>query len=121
MFPARFELRLHQHDDLSSAALVRRLRKGGINHGRKNQGRGDKGNIHREEIHSDADRFPRKIASVGFLQEPDSRILAKSEVHLAEPGPPRDAWGAPTREKKMGNPASGRANIKTNLSRDCDI
>ena len=76
LFAARLELGLNQADGL--AAGGQQLPDGG-----QNQGQGDKGDVHREELQLLGDLLPGEIPGVGALQVDHPGVVAQVPGQLA--------------------------------------
>src|SRR6267143_5646983 len=57
------------------------IRKGGIDHGRQNQGGGNERDVHHDEIHKLAEVFVAKIARILFLEQTNPGILTQMKFH----------------------------------------
>src|SRR5580700_11340347 len=82
-FPARFKLRFYEDDNVAVNRLsyvASRTRR--ANHGRQDQRRGDKRNVHGNEIDGLAEVGWLEIAGVSFFQEAQAEIIAQPEIYL---------------------------------------
>src|SRR5260370_4787895 len=88
-FPARFELRFHQHYNLADVnrtndfAIRTANRRSGVDHRRQDQSVGYEGDIHGYEVNRPAKGARREIAGRWFLQKPNARVASPTEIHLA--------------------------------------
>ena len=72
---------------------------GSLDHCRKNQRSGDKRNVHGKELHRFDDVLGTQVAGIGFFQQADTRVVAKTEIDLAVAGVHgNDARGAVLQE-----------------------
>ncbi len=126
LLAARLELRFHQDHKLKT--IARRVGLHTAQHGRENECSRDEGNIHGDK----ADRLlpqrwispnllRRKVASVGFFQQPDAGIAAQSRIHLSVTGVHCDYFSRATLEKAVGETAGGSANVHAGPAAHVDL
>src|SRR5260370_15663370 len=133
-FPARFELRFHQHHNLAndfgycwrsrigrqiaSQAGARRSR---ANHRRQHQGGGDEGDIHNNEVNRLANVRGFEIAGVGSLHKPNTRIVAQAEIHLAITAVYGNHLGGAVLQHAAAEASRGSTDVETDFALQIDL
>ena len=109
LLAAGLKLRLHQHHQFATSR--RRARRYTAQHGWENECSRDEGNIHGDKADRlrvrriRPDLLGRKVASVGFLQQLDSRVAAQSRINLPVTGVHGDDFGRATLQEAVGEAA----------------
>jgi hypothetical protein len=118
MLPASLELRLHEYDELSTLALDRKRRR---DDRRQNQPGRNERDVHGDEIDELADLFVSKVSGVGFLQQPDARVLPEAEIDLPVASVDCNDSRSPVLQEAIGETAGGSTDIKTDFAPQIDV
>jgi len=119
-----FELRLDEDDGFKWRRSLERCpvsRPGGAYNGWQQEGRGDEGDIHREEADAGGQITGDEIARVGALHECDARVAAKLVGDLSIAGVDGEDAGGSVLEHAVGE-ASGRgSDVQAEASGEVDV
>src|ERR1700733_1169424 len=125
-FPARFKLRFYEDDNVAVNRLSRvTSRPGGrrrrANHGWQDQRRGDKRNVHGNEIDGLAEVGWLEIAGISFFEEAQSEIIAQLEIYLTIARVDCDHPGCTVLEHAIAEAAGGSADVETDSVAKIDL
>src|ERR1700680_1479040 len=95
---------------------LERIRKGGIDHGRQNQGGGNERDVHHDEIHKFAKVRAAKIARIRFLEQTNPGILTQMKIHLTVSRVHRDHMRCAVLKQTIGEAPSRCTDVETDFA-----
>src|SRR5712692_6759224 len=121
LLAAGFKLWFHQHNNLPSTPFGSRVGKSRSDHRRQNQGCGNEGNIHDDQVHDFANLLLSEVTGVSLLQQSDALILTEAKIDLPIARVHRNDAGCPVLQQAVGEPAGRGADIQTDFAANLDM